>query len=73
MPTTEPQLNTVGVIAEKLSVPLHRVLYVLKTKSDINPVARVGRTRVYDRSAIEKIRAELESMDDPSSLRIAGV
>lgn len=64
MPTTEPKLTTPGVIAQKLSVPLHRVLHVLKTRSHIRPAARAGRIRLYDRDVIEIVRLELNHIDN---------
>ena len=60
---TIPQLRTPGVIAEELGVPLHRVLYVLRTRSSISPSARAGRLRLYDRRAVETIREALDEMD----------
>ena len=58
-----PQLITAGVLASKLRVPLHRVLYVLRTKRHIPPAARAGRLRLYDRAAVAQIRHELNAMD----------
>ncbi len=59
-----PQLRTPGVIADELGVSLNRVLYVLQKRShDIRPIGRAGVLRLYDRSAVEAIRNELEEID----------
>jgi len=58
-----PRLRTPGVIASVLGEPLHRVLYVLRTRSHIEPAARAGRLRLYDREAVAMIRHELNAID----------
>ena len=56
-------LRTPGVLAADLGVPLHRVLYVLRTRTHITPSARAGRLRLYDREAVALIRHELNAID----------
>jgi hypothetical protein len=51
------------VLAADLNVPLHRVLYVLRTRKHIAPSARAGRLRLYDRTAVALIRHELNAID----------
>lgn len=65
MPTEfpAPKLRTPGVLAADLGEPLHRVLYVLRTRSHIRPAARAGRLRLYERSALAQIRHELNAID----------
>jgi hypothetical protein len=58
-----PQLRTPGVIASELGAPLSRVLYLLR-KMDIKPIGRAGILRLYDRSAVEVLRSELERMGE---------
>jgi len=58
-----PQLWTTGRIAEILQVPLHRVQYVLATRPHIQPSARAGHFRLYDRHAMSQIRHELNAID----------
>ena len=60
---TAPQLRTPGVLARDIRVPLHRVLYVLRTRQHIRPAARAGRLRLYDREALALVRHELNAMD----------
>lgn len=55
-----PQLRTPGVIATELGAPINRVLYLLR-KLNIRPIGRAGVLRLYDRRAVEIIRAELQS------------
>lgn len=57
-----PQLITAGLLAERLGVPLHRVLHVLRTRSHIRPAARAGRLRLYDREAVAMVRHELAAI-----------
>ena len=60
---TEPRLITPGVMATELQVPLHRVLYILNTRDHIEPLARAGTLRLYDRDAVAKVRHELSVID----------
>ena len=60
---TVAKLRTPGVLAADLDVPLHRVLYVLRTRAHIAPSARAGRLRLYDREALALIRHELNAID----------
>lgn len=62
--TTEtPRLITVGVIATELDQPLHRVLNVLATRQHIQPVARAGTLRLYEKRAVAQVRHELNAID----------
>jgi len=67
-----PRLQTTGVIAEKLGVPLHRVQHILATRSKIRPAARAGILRLYDSEAVEQIRYELEVIDTVRHLSRSG-
>ena len=58
-----PALITAGIIAGKLREPLHRVLHVLATREHIQPAARVGTLRVFDRQAGALVRHELNAID----------
>lgn len=60
---TVPTLRTPGVLASDLDVPLHRVLYLLRTRANIKPVARAGSLRLYDAHALTLLRTELDCMD----------
>lgn len=54
-----PQLRTPGVIAAELGVSLAKVLYILRHRGDIRPIGRAGTLRLYDRSAVDLVRAAL--------------
>lgn len=58
-----PKLRTPGVLAACLDVPLHRVLYVLRTRPHIRPAAKAGRLRLYDLAALNMLQRELVLMD----------
>ena len=58
-----PRLITVGVIAEKVSAPLHRVLFILRTRAHIRPAAYADRVRLYDSRAVAMVRHELSAID----------
>lgn len=58
-----PSLLTSGKIADELGVPLHRVQHVLRTRRHIQPSARAGTLRLFDREAVAQIRHELNAID----------
>ena len=57
------RFRTTGFIAEELRIPLHRLLYILRTRKHIRPAALAGRVRLYDRAALAMIRHELNAQD----------
>lgn len=61
-PKNIPALRTPGVIARELDEPLHRILYVLRTRPHIVPAARAGRLRLYDRAAVGMVQQALDQM-----------
>ena len=61
--TIVPTLLTPGRLAAELGVPLHRVTHILRTRSHIQPKARAGQLRLYQRDAIAKLRHELNAQD----------
>jgi len=61
--STVPCLLTSGRIADRLGVALPRVLYVLATRPHIQPSARAGCLRLFDRHALAQVRHELNSID----------
>jgi hypothetical protein len=58
-----PNLITPGIIAQRLGVPLHRVVHVLRTRRHIRPSARAGTLRLYSADVVASVRHELNAMD----------
>jgi hypothetical protein len=58
-----PSLLTPGRIAAELGVPIGRVVYILATRRHINPAARAGTLRLFDRQAVAQIRHELNAIE----------
>ncbi len=63
------QLHTVGLIAENLGVPVHRVEYVLRTRN-IKPAHRAGALRIFTLEQVDRIAEEIESIDTCRELGI---
>lgn len=59
--TTIPFL-TAAQIAEALDQPVVRVRHVLATRN-IKPMARAGLVRMYAPDAVDRVRAELATID----------
>lgn len=57
-----PSQLTVGVIADKLDEKLHRVEYVIRTRS-IKPASTAGHARVFTEADLQYIAAELRRID----------
>jgi DNA-binding transcriptional MerR regulator len=55
---TVPPLLTVGVIAERLGVPVHRITYVIESRS-IRPAGRAGNAKVFTEADVQHIAGEL--------------
>ena len=68
--TITPQLLTVGRMADLLDVPIHRVEYLLRTRTHIKPIGVAGRVRLYNRAALAHMRHELVAI---SARHTAGV
>jgi len=63
MENNVPRLLTPGVMANELSQPLHRVLWILRTRQYIRPAARAGTLRLYNHQAVSQVRHELNAID----------
>lgn len=68
-----PRLITPGVIATQIGVPLHRVAHVLATRDHIQPSARAGTLRLYDKQAVAMVRHELNAIDARRCRKVAGL
>jgi hypothetical protein len=61
--TCLPRLATPAEVARVLGVPLHRVLYVLRSRPHILPRAIAGAARCFDDGAIAQVRHELARIE----------
>jgi hypothetical protein len=52
-------MPTVGQIARRLSVPSHRIEYIIRARG-IQPCSWAGNARVFDETAVQAIAEELE-------------
>lgn len=55
-------LSTIGVIARRYDVPLHRVEYVIRSRG-IHATIRAGNARVFSDSDVERIGKELSEIE----------
>ncbi len=60
------QLLTLGQIADRARLPIHRIDYFLRSRG-IKPVARAGQLRVFGQAALDRVLAELGSATEPAS------
>ncbi len=60
---SQPQLLlTVGEIARRLDTKVHRVEYIIRSRS-IEPIGWAGHARVFSASDLTHIKSELRRMD----------
>jgi DNA-binding transcriptional MerR regulator len=60
--SSTPAAPTVGEIARRLGVPLHRVEYLIRARG-IRPASRAGNARVFAEADIKLIAGELSRSD----------
>jgi len=63
MPQLISSLPTVGEIARRLNVPLHRVEYVILSRN-LRPSGRAGNARVFTEADVAHIASELRRIDE---------
>jgi DNA-binding transcriptional MerR regulator len=56
------QMFTVGELARRAGVPVHRVTYVIETRG-IAPIGRAGQARVFSQEAAEQVLEELQQIN----------
>lgn len=62
MAKSVPKLRTLAIVADELGVKPYQVEYVLRTRPHIQPVARAGIIRLFDREAVAAIRHALTAI-----------
>ena len=63
MTASIPSASTVGVIANRVDKPVHRIAYVIRSRG-IAPMAKAGNARVFSEEAVQRIAAELRQIDE---------
>jgi len=58
MPTTAPSIPTIGEIARRLGIPVHRVEYLIRARG-IRPCGWAGNARVFSEEDVQRIAAEI--------------
>jgi DNA-binding transcriptional MerR regulator len=62
MPEPIPLAPTVGEIARRYGVPVHRVEYVIRSRN-IRPSGRAGNCRIFREEDVERIASHLRHID----------
>jgi len=62
-------LPTVGEIARRLGVPLHKIEYVIRSRQ-IRPVSVAGNSRVFSDQQVSRIANELQRIADEREVSI---
>ena len=60
---SQAQALTVGMIAERLGCPVHKIQYILKARR-ISPSQRVGPLRLFDEEHVAQIGEELKRVEE---------
>ncbi len=63
MPGTQVSVPTIGLIAERLGQPIHRIEYIIRTRG-ITPKGIAGNVRVFTETDVDRIAGELQRIDD---------
>lgn len=63
-----PSIATIGEIARRLAVPVHRIEYVIRARG-IPPCGRAGNTRVFAEETVKTIAAALQQIEGAKSHR----
>ena len=62
MSGTIPSELTISEIARRVDVPVHRVEYIIRTRS-VRPVRVAGNCRIFTDQDVDRIAAELRRID----------
>lgn len=62
MKERSPAMPTVGEIARLLGEPIHRIEYVIRSRS-IEPKGRAGNVRIFSEADVARIAHELRCID----------
>ena len=70
MPQPPPAAPTIGAIAKRYRVPLHRVEYVIRARG-IRPASLAGNVRVFSEDDVDRIGNELRRIQSDRVLDAA--
>jgi DNA-binding transcriptional MerR regulator len=57
-----PVSLTVGVLAKRLGIPIHRVEHLIRSRN-IKPTSRAGNSRVFSESDLTKLASIVQRID----------
>jgi hypothetical protein len=60
--TLSAQIVSLGEIARRLDVPIHRVEYVIRTRS-VKPTLIAGGRHFYSEGSVQRIGSEIKRID----------
>jgi len=63
MPALAPSIPTIGEIARRLGIPIHRVEYVIRARG-IRPCGWAGNARVFSEEDVNRIAAEISRIQE---------
>lgn len=69
MSAIAPSVPTIGEIARRLGVPIHRVEYVIRAR-EISPCGWAGNVRVFSDADVERIATELHHIQELRPARV---
>ena len=64
------QIASLGEIARRLNVPIHRVEYVIRSRN-IKPLLVAGGRRFYSGSQVQRIASEIRRIDEEKGVNDA--
>ena len=66
-----PLLLTIGEIARRLQIKVHRVEYVIRSRN-IQPIGWAGHARVFSDASLDHITSALRRMDAERRCKVEG-
>ena len=63
MAASAPAVPTVGEIARRFGVPVHKVEYVVRARQ-VQPIGWAGNARIFSEAAVDRIGGELRRIEE---------
>ncbi len=64
------QIASLGEIAERLNVPIHRIEYVIRSR-EIKPLLVAGGRHFYSEAQVQRIASEIRRIDEERGVQDA--